>query len=62
MTGHPAISMPAGRFALTGLPFGLQVTAPRYREDILFGIAAAWEVGRPWPLVADGYEPFGLGS
>jgi Asp-tRNA(Asn)/Glu-tRNA(Gln) amidotransferase A subunit family amidase len=62
MTGHPAISLPAGRYADTGLPFGLQVTAPRYREEILFGIATAWEAARPWPLVADGYEPFGQGA
>jgi Asp-tRNA(Asn)/Glu-tRNA(Gln) amidotransferase A subunit family amidase len=59
MTGHPAISLPAGRFPEDGLPFGLQVTAPRYREDLLFGFATAWEAARPWPLVADGYEVFG---
>jgi Asp-tRNA(Asn)/Glu-tRNA(Gln) amidotransferase A subunit family amidase len=58
MTGHPAISLPAGR-APNGVPFGLQVTAPRLREDLLFGFAAAWEAARPWPPAADGYRPFG---
>lgn len=58
MTGHPAISLPAGR-APNGVPFGLQVTAPRLREDLLFGFSAAWEAARPWPPAADGYRPFG---
>jgi Asp-tRNA(Asn)/Glu-tRNA(Gln) amidotransferase A subunit family amidase len=58
LTGHPAISLPAGR-AATGVPFGLQVTAPRHRDDLLFGFAARWEAARPWPLVADGYRVLG---
>ncbi len=59
LTGHPAVSLPAGRFETTGLPFGLQVVAPRFREDLLFGFASAWEAARPWPLVAPGYAPLG---
>jgi len=62
LTGHPAMALPAGRFedgAATGLPFGIQVIGPRFREGLLFGFAAAWEEARPWPLVADGYRVFG---
>jgi Asp-tRNA(Asn)/Glu-tRNA(Gln) amidotransferase A subunit family amidase len=59
LTGHPAISLPSGR-GPNGLPFGLQVTAPRLREDLLLGFGDAWERAQPWPLSADGYTPFGL--
>lgn len=58
MSGHPAIVLPAGRHR-NGLPFGVQVVGPRFREEILFGFGAAWEEARPWPLVADGYTPLG---
>lgn len=58
MTGHPAISLPAGRSG-NGVPFGLQVTAPRHADDLLLDIAGAWEAAHPWPEVAPGYEPFG---
>lgn len=57
MTGHPAVSMPAGRSA-DGVPFGLQVTGPRFRDHLVLDIAEAWERDEPWPLVADGYTPF----
>ena len=60
LTGHPALSVPAGRLT-NGLPFGLQITGPRYRDDLLLDIATAWEDCHPWPLVADGYEPFWAG-
>ena len=58
MTGHPAISLPAGRSG-NGVPFGLQVTAPRHADDLLLDIAEVWEAAHPWPEVAPGYEPFG---
>ena len=57
MTGHPAISVPAGRSA-TAVPFGLQITGPRFRDRLLLDIAEAWERAAPWPLVAEGYTPF----
>lgn len=60
LTGHPALSVPAGRLK-NGMPFGLQVTGPRFRDDLLLRIAAAWEDSHPWPRVADGYEPFCAG-
>jgi Asp-tRNA(Asn)/Glu-tRNA(Gln) amidotransferase A subunit family amidase len=57
LSGHPAISVPAGRHR-DGPPFGLQLIGPRYREDLLLSLAAAMEAIRPWPRVAEGYEPF----
>jgi amidase/aspartyl-tRNA(Asn)/glutamyl-tRNA(Gln) amidotransferase subunit A len=57
MTGLPAISLPAG-ICENGVPFGLQVMAPRYRDGLLLDLAEEWEKERPWPLVAPGYESF----
>lgn len=65
MTGLPAISLPAGICA-NGVPFGLQVMAPRFRDGWLLDLAEVWERERPWPLVAPGYDSFevalGLGA
>lgn len=56
LTGHPAMSLPAG---ICGpLPFGLQVTGPRYADGWLLDLAAAWERAHPWPRTAPGYAPF----
>jgi Asp-tRNA(Asn)/Glu-tRNA(Gln) amidotransferase A subunit family amidase len=60
MTGHPALSLPAGRLP-NGLPFGLQVTGPRFRDHLLLVLADSWEEARPWPRAAEGYEPFDIG-
>lgn len=57
LTGHPAISLPAGRHP-NGVPFGLQAIGPRFGEDLLLALARAWEAACPWPLVADGFSPF----
>jgi Asp-tRNA(Asn)/Glu-tRNA(Gln) amidotransferase A subunit family amidase len=57
ITGHPALSVPAG-FYPSGVPFGLQITAPRFRDDLLLDVARRWEQAQPWPLTAPGYEPF----
>jgi Asp-tRNA(Asn)/Glu-tRNA(Gln) amidotransferase A subunit family amidase len=56
VTGHPALSLPCGAFP-SGVPFGLQVTAARFRDDLLLDVARRWEEARPWPAVAPGYEP-----
>lgn len=58
VTGHPAISLPAGRFP-NGVPFGLQITGPRYRDNLLLAFGDAWEAAQPWPIVAPGFTPFG---
>ena len=60
VTGHPAVSVPAGILP-NGLPFGLLLTGPRYRDDLLLRLAAAWERVAPWPLTAPRYEVFGVG-
>jgi Asp-tRNA(Asn)/Glu-tRNA(Gln) amidotransferase A subunit family amidase len=57
LTGHPAVSVPLGHDD-AGVPFGMQVVAPRWRDGQALGIAAALEEARPWPLVAAGFEPF----
>lgn len=57
-TGHPAASVPAGR-GPAGLPFGLQIIGPHAADAMVLGLAAAFEAARPWPLVADGFTPFG---
>ncbi|MDQ2758189.1 MAG: amidase [Actinomycetota bacterium] len=59
LTGHPAISLPAGRCG--PLPFGLQVTAPRYADGWLIDLAEAWELAHPWARNAPGFEAFAVG-
>jgi Asp-tRNA(Asn)/Glu-tRNA(Gln) amidotransferase A subunit family amidase len=61
LSGHPSLSVPAGT-SPNGIPFGLEINGPRYRDDLVLELAAAWERARPWPLSAPGYEPFGLPS
>jgi Asp-tRNA(Asn)/Glu-tRNA(Gln) amidotransferase A subunit family amidase len=59
LSGHPSLSVPAGR-SPNGLPFGLEITGPRWRDDLVLELAAAWERANPWPTVAPGYEPFAV--
>ena len=47
MSGHPAISLPCG-WTDDGLPVGMQLIAPWYREDLLLRVAAAFEQAHPW--------------
>jgi Asp-tRNA(Asn)/Glu-tRNA(Gln) amidotransferase A subunit family amidase len=42
LTGCPAASVPIGAGA-DGLPVGLQIMGPRWREDLVLRAAAAWE-------------------
>ena len=59
ITGNPAVSLPAGAFP-SGVPFGLQVTAPRSRDDMLLWVADRWEEAAQGPVPRPpGYEPFG---
>jgi len=55
--GHPAVSVPAGTTE-AGVPFGLQLTSPRFYDEHLLDVAGLWEREHPWPLVAPGYDPF----
>jgi Asp-tRNA(Asn)/Glu-tRNA(Gln) amidotransferase A subunit family amidase len=57
ITGHPALSVPAATLS-DGLPFGLQITGPRFRDSLVLEFGARWEQARPWRMVAPGYEPF----
>jgi Asp-tRNA(Asn)/Glu-tRNA(Gln) amidotransferase A subunit family amidase len=57
LTGHPALSVPAGVSA-NGVPFGLQITGPRFADDLVLAVGASWEAAAPWPISAPGYEPF----
>lgn len=50
--GNPSISIPIGTH--DGLPVGMQVMAPHFREDWLLDLALLVERERPWPLVAPG--------
>jgi Asp-tRNA(Asn)/Glu-tRNA(Gln) amidotransferase A subunit family amidase len=56
-SGHPAASVPMGLDG-DGVPTGLQVVAPRFRDGLALGVAEVLEQVRPWPLVAPGYQPF----
>ena len=47
LSGHPAISLPAG-LTPAGLPVGLQIIAPRQRDDLVLQAARAFERARPW--------------
>ena len=46
-TGQPAISLPL-HWSADGLPIGVQLVAPRYREDLLLRVAAQLERAAPW--------------
>jgi Asp-tRNA(Asn)/Glu-tRNA(Gln) amidotransferase A subunit family amidase len=56
-TGHPAVSAPLGHDQY-GVPFGIQIVGPRFRDGLALGLAAVLERIRPWPTVAAGYEPY----
>ena len=47
-TGHPAASVPAG-LTDAGLPCGLQIVAPRHRDDLVLRASRAYEQARPFP-------------
>ncbi len=47
LSGHPAASVPAG-FTKSGMPAGLQIVAPRLRDDLVLQAARAFERARPW--------------
>jgi Asp-tRNA(Asn)/Glu-tRNA(Gln) amidotransferase A subunit family amidase len=49
LTGHPAISLPAG-MAAGDIPFGIQLTAPKSAERALLAFASRWEAAHPWRL------------
>jgi Asp-tRNA(Asn)/Glu-tRNA(Gln) amidotransferase A subunit family amidase len=46
LTGNPAITVPAG--FVDGLPIGLMVTGPLYKEEQVLDVAAAFERATDW--------------
>jgi aspartyl-tRNA(Asn)/glutamyl-tRNA(Gln) amidotransferase subunit A len=46
-SGHPAATVRAG-FTDVGLPAGLQIIAPRHRDDLVLQAAYAYEQAAPW--------------
>jgi Asp-tRNA(Asn)/Glu-tRNA(Gln) amidotransferase A subunit family amidase len=46
LTGHPAIVVPAG--FVDGLPIGLMVTGPLYKEERILQAAGAFEAANEW--------------
>ncbi len=55
LSGHPGISLPAG-MTDAGLPAGLQLIAPRFREDLLLRLGRRFEEARPWQLAPEHYR------
>jgi aspartyl-tRNA(Asn)/glutamyl-tRNA(Gln) amidotransferase subunit A len=47
LAGLPGISVPAG-FDGNGLPIGLQLLGPRFREDVLLSVAHAYQQVTDW--------------
>ena len=45
--GLPAISIPCG-YTQAGLPIGLQIAGPRWREDLILRLAHAYEQATAW--------------
>ena len=54
ITGHPALSLPFGILG-NALPFGIQLTAPRYQDRWLIELATSIESAHPWVRHAPGY-------
>jgi aspartyl-tRNA(Asn)/glutamyl-tRNA(Gln) amidotransferase subunit A len=48
--GIPTISVPCG-FTSDGLPIGLQLAGPAWREDLLLQVAHAYEQATDWPTI-----------
>jgi amidase len=58
LVGFPTVAVPAGRTP-DGLPFGVQLVAPRGGESLLLSVAAQLEQLRPWPRHAPMAQPAG---
>lgn len=55
LTGHPALSLPAG-MDTDGMPVGLQIVGPRLSEQLLLSAGRAYETAWPWPKLAPSYR------
>ena len=54
LSGHPAVSIPAG-FTPDGCPVGLQLVTRHHEEATLFGVGRTLEALAPWPLPVIGH-------
>lgn len=61
LSGHPALSLPAG-LTDAGLPAAVQFVGRRFREDVLLGLGAELEGARPWPLAPARYRANAAGA
>jgi Asp-tRNA(Asn)/Glu-tRNA(Gln) amidotransferase A subunit family amidase len=59
LTGHPAVSVPAGTCP-NGVPFGLQLTGPRFRDEMVRALAEEWVQAHPWRQVAEVVRTFAV--
>lgn len=55
LSGHPALSLPAG-MTDAGLPASIQFVGRRFREDVLLRLGRQFEQARPWPLAPSAYR------
>ena len=55
LSGHPALSLPAG-MTDAGLPAAIQLVAPRFGEQLLLRLGRQFEQARPWPIAPDRYR------
>ncbi|MDA8344747.1 MAG: amidase [Thermaerobacter sp.] len=46
-SGHPAVSVPCG-WTTAGLPIGMQIVGPHWRESLILNIAHCYEQGHDW--------------
>jgi aspartyl-tRNA(Asn)/glutamyl-tRNA(Gln) amidotransferase subunit A len=53
--GLPAISLPCG-FTKSGLPIGLQIAGPHWREDLVFSLAYAYQQAPNFPRLSLPHE------
>ncbi len=56
LSGHPALSLPAG-MTDAGLPAAIQLVAPRFGEGLLLRLGRQFELARPWPIAPRRYAP-----
>jgi aspartyl-tRNA(Asn)/glutamyl-tRNA(Gln) amidotransferase subunit A len=46
MVGLPGITVPVG--FIEGLPVGMQILGPHFKEELLYQVAYAYEEKNPW--------------
>ncbi|MEV4775896.1 amidase [Microbacterium sp. LTA6] len=54
-SGHPAASLPGG--LIDGLPFGIQLIAPRFEDGMLMSACARFEEAAPWRWMYEQIAP-----